>query len=210
MHWWWRRESAQGAIGNLGWIPTYVSERRRLRFGFVRLVHVKNPSRPGEPLDYAMTPLTVLANGELSVRLQWGGVVSTVEQLRVQEADGTVLLAPPVDAWVTDVPLARLRVGLSQAAPGDLVREVEDVVEQLQGQPSRLARARSSIEHSLAQAAPSIDGISAAYEALPLHQRPFLISMDAKDGPVRRLLAAKDGGERDEAWNDLRDAWSDR
>jgi hypothetical protein len=136
--------------------------------------------------------------------------VRTVEQLRGHEAAGTVLLAPPVDAWVTDVSLARLRVGQSRAAPGDLVREVEDVVEQLQGQPSRLARARACIEYSLAQEAPSIDRIGAAYEALPLHQRPFLISMDAKDAPVRRLLAAKDGAERDEAWNDLRDAWAYR
>ncbi|HEY0605339.1 MAG TPA: hypothetical protein VGD58_20630 [Herpetosiphonaceae bacterium] len=74
----------------------------------------------------------------------------------------------------------------------EFVKEVEDTVRELQGQPTSSRLCKQAFETYLRQ--PSSDHQAAlreAYERVPKHLRVYVLhDMDAKDGPIKRTISA--------------------
>lgn len=195
---------------NSGWVKTVGRDENADRVGYARVVYVRMPTRKGDPPSFSETFLSVFPGSRLELRLQTGRRVTTLQGLRECEVEGSVVLFPPPRAEVLRTPLFTAEV--RQAAPseqGDLVKETEDVLEQLGGQPSRLDRVRQRVEALLAAPQPEqhVAAVRVAYDALPRYARGFAGNMDSKDAPLRQVLGASSQPELVSAVQRLRDEW---
>jgi hypothetical protein len=73
---------------------------------------------------------------------------------------------------------------------GDLLRELDDLVDKLAGRPDSLDRCRAAYEAYLAE--PTVanrERVRVTYEAIPPHNRMYVLrDQDVKDVPVRMVI----------------------
>lgn len=111
-------------------------------------------------------------------------------QQRVE--DGWVVTSLPEGAEVFAYPLGsfvatKVKTFVREA---ELVKEVADAIEELNGRPASADRCVEAYEAY--EAAPSDEArerLRAAYEAMPAHNRPYVLGdMDRKDFPIREII----------------------
>jgi hypothetical protein len=198
-------------VDNLGWLPTTHRDGVRTIFGYARVVYIKTPTKKDEPPAFDEQFLSVFPGPIVDVELQTSERVTTLDRLQQCERDQQVVLIPPEGARVIRVPLVvACAEHVAASAVGDLIKEVEDVLEQMAGAPSRLQRTRTLVEQLLAShnIEQHLAAVEFAYDGLPLYARRFLGSMDSKGRPLGRLLQASSAAERAAALNELREDWS--
>lgn len=196
--------------GQRGWIFP-IARDGGLSPGCARVVYVAMPTRTDAPRLFAERFIHVFPEGKLDLELKTGERIRTLERLRQCEIDEVVRLSPPEGAQVNCGALFVARVEHSVASgPGDLIKEIEDVLEQLSGQPSRLERVCAQVDALLRAENPQalIGTVQAGYDALPYYARRYVGSMDSKDGPLLSVLRARGSEEQKAALEILRAHWA--
>lgn len=147
---------------------------------------------------YSLGRLWAFSDGSLHYALQPGTLVATLAQLEAETAIGRIVPFPPSGArvvWGTRAAFTVTDVD-SRVDGESLVSEVRDAQRIMRGEPSALVACRKAIaSYVRGPTGSALSELRAAYTAVARHQRPFLISMDAKDHPVRALLAADSPSE---------------
>jgi hypothetical protein len=136
---------------------------------------------------YHLTEMSVWADGQIQC---WGPLI-TFERFQQKVAAGWVVTALPENAQVSVWPLGRFTAVRVEngVAEAELVKEVADLIDELNGRPTASHRCREALRAY--QESPSEERkevLRAAYEAVPSHRRIFLGDQDAKDWPIRRIL----------------------
>ena len=123
------------------------------------------------------------------------------EDLRTAVARGEVVAEPKVGERVTISSLGSFEVADVQwsADMEELLKEIDDVVDKLNGRPDAIARCRAAYEAYLASPTPGArDRLKAAYEMIPEHNQMYVGDMDTKDIPIRMIIY---GEEEIEGWS---------
>jgi hypothetical protein len=185
---------------NPGWIPSAAPDGR---IGAACVVYERYPGN-----DYDVNTLWVLPDGSVHLDTQPGAIVRSLAELEAAIAEGRVVAFPPEGARVIAFSRAVFRVTeVDHRVDGAaLLLDVQDVARQLCGRPSAVESCGDAIDAYLKERTSwRLEALRAAYLAIPAHLRRFLVSMDAKDAPVRQLLEADDA-HRDAAANALAEA----
>jgi hypothetical protein len=83
--------------------------------------------------------------------------------------------------------------------PHDLLAEVHDMIEALNGRPDSLKRCRKTFDEYLAAPTESSRrALQEAYEQVPDHNRSYLGDMDVRDIPIRMVIY---GDQELESWS---------
>lgn len=121
---------------------------------------------------------------------------TTIEGLRQLLDEGRALCAPPPGSRVRIMGLGAFTAGVARhtVSADDFLGVVADLVEELNGRPSTIARCRQALEAYKAQpGAANLSLLRLAYEAIPTHHRMYVGDMDSKDSEVRAILAGRAG-----------------
>lgn len=147
--------------------------------------------------SYYLTELRVFRDGMVSCP-----DLVTFKRFRQKVEEGWVVTALPENAQVSVSLLGRfvatsVRNGVSEA---ELVKEVADLIEELNDRPSASARCRAALKTY--QETPTEEAkavLREAYEAIPAHHRIFVLGdQDVKDLPIRMILY---GEQELESWS---------
>ena len=136
---------------------------------------------------YHLTDISIYRDGMVDC---WGLV--TFEEFKEKVRSGWVVTQPPPNAEIHVAFLASFTATNASywIEPEELIREVADEVEGLNGRPT--ARDRCFEAWQAYEAQPSeatIAALRVAYEAVPEHNRRFVLGdMDRKDHPIRHVL----------------------
>lgn len=137
--------------------------------------------------DYHLTHISIYKDGMVDC---WGLV--TFEQFKEKVRSGWVVTQPPPDAKVSVSFLAGFTATNASywIDPEEFIREVADEIDALNGRPCTAKRCQDAwkaYQDSPTDAAKAV--LKAAYEAIPEHNRRFVLGdMDRKDHPIRRVL----------------------
>jgi predicted NAD-dependent protein-ADP-ribosyltransferase YbiA (DUF1768 family) len=164
--------------------PTYrIVDGERIE-GTLRPVFIDNGG-------YHLTELMIYADGLIDC---WELV--DLEGFRKKVRSGWVATSIPEGAKGSAFPLASWRFAEPKAwvDADDLVGEVADEIERLNGRPTTKTRCLEALERYREQPTESRRReLSAAYLAIPSHERDYILGdMDARDWPLR-VLASKVG-----------------
>lgn len=161
-----------------------VQDGRRIE-GVFKLAFIHN-------FEYHLTPINIYQDGLIDC---WGLVdlAGFAEKVR----SGWVVTQPPPGAQISVSFLAAFKAVEASywIEPEELIKEVADTIEELNGRPttsSRCVDAWNAYQQSPTPGNKAI--LKAAYEAIPKHNRRYVLSdMDYKDGPIRQVLNADEG-----------------
>jgi hypothetical protein len=164
--------------------PTYrIVDGERIE-GTLRPVFIDNGG-------YHLTELMIYADGLIDC---WELV--DLEGFRKKVRSGWVATSIPEGAKGSAFPLASWRFAEPKAwvDADDLVGEVADEIERLNGRPTTKTRCLEALERYREQPTESRRReLSAAYLAIPSHERDYILGdMDVRDWPLR-VLASKVG-----------------
>lgn len=129
-------------------------------------------------------------------QLDSGSELMAAGALERMFADGRLTLEVPRNTWVTLDGLGRFKAGqgLWSVKPGERVREVADLLNQLNGGSPAAVRCMEALRDYRAEPSEERrEALRAAYGAVPEHLRMFCGDMDTKDGPIRRILDGSGG-----------------
>ncbi|GAA2738022.1 NADAR family protein [Actinocorallia aurantiaca] len=144
---------------------------------------------------YFLTDLKVFADGALYY-WEWGDI----EGLRAKIDCGWVATSLPEGGSAHVHALATWRFGEPEmwVTADELIGEVADEIDRLNGRPDSLERCRDvAVRYAHSRAEQDRHALRAAYGMVPAHQRVYLGDMDSRDIPFR-LLIAEVGGEWEE------------
>ncbi len=159
---------------------TYREENGTRIDGVFAMVFIHN-------LRYHLTHISIYQDGMVDC---WGLV--DFEKFKEKVRSGWVVTQPPEGAEVSISFLASFRAvdAYYWVDPEELIKEVADEIEQLNGRPTTSVRCREAWDRYRRD--PSEDNKEAlreAYEAIPRHNRMYVLGdMDSKDWPIRRIL----------------------
>lgn len=148
-----------------------------------------------------LADLRVFADGMIEIGRIPEAYLWTIEELAQAIGEGRVLTSPPNGQEVFIHQLGSFTIadeGWSAQAK-DVLLEVQDLVEELNGRPDSVERCRALYQAYLEN--PTQEGRDAlreAYEAIPEHNRMYVGDMDTKDIPVRMIIY---GDEEIEGWS---------
>ncbi|BBA96583.1 hypothetical protein RVR_1941 [Actinacidiphila reveromycinica] len=146
---------------------------------------------------YYLTDLFIYADGLVDC---WGLV--TVEEFAEKLSSGWVATELPEGAEASAHMLASWKFAdpLTWLTAEELLAEVRDTIEELNGRPDSTDRCLAAVDAFLADPTEAHRAaLRAAYLAIPAHQRQFALSdMDRKDWPLQALIAGPGG----ELWPD--------
>jgi hypothetical protein len=120
----------------------------------------------------------------------WGLV--DFEGFKEKVRSGWVVTRPPKDARISVSFLTSFTAADASywINPEELIKEVADAIEELNGRPTTSKRCQEA--WAAYRAAPSEaarDCLRLAYEAIPKHNRRYVLGdQDFKDGPIRMIL----------------------
>jgi len=153
--------------------------------------------------DNGMTYLTALriyADGLIDIHpLQDHQRLIDLVELQREVATGQVGVTVPDDTTIEIDCLGRMRVAEVQpcvAQSADFVKEIQDVIGQLNGQADSIEMCRQAYEAYLDS--PTIKAkelLKEAYEAVPEHHRMYVGDMDTKDADVRMIIYGEEETE---------------
>jgi len=132
-------------------------------------------------------PLYILADG----RLIFGGEVHSLSSFTKLVEDELVVTVLPDDqrTYVPEVTSFIATNVTNIVSDDDFLREIPDIVRDLNGQPTTLDRCRDAWQEYLAN--PSDvrrEQLKAAYEEVPRHNRLWLGGFEEKDIPIRKVI----------------------
>jgi hypothetical protein len=134
------------------------------------------------------TQVEVYQDGKIKC---WG--LLTLEEFKQQVRNRWIITTLPEGAWVSIDLLTKFRATdvYNNVEEIDLIKEVEDIIEQLNDHPSL---SQICLRAFLRFLEDPTDGnreqLQAAYTAVPEHLKMFILGdQDAKDGPIRAILA---------------------
>ena len=145
----------------------------------------------GRP-QFSLAPIQVFGDGQIDC---WGQ--ETFEEFKKKVRSGRVATQPPLNAEITVSSVGRFSVAGAayEKDPEDLILEVADEIESLNGRPTSSKKCRdawAAYEKSPTDAAKEI--LRLAYEAVPKHNRKYVLGdQDRKDRPIRQALFGSDG-----------------
>lgn len=145
--------------------------------------------------SYVLADLIVYADGLLDCQ----GPLS-LDELRDKVTDGTITTSPVHGGRGSDAELGEWRFGypVSRVSPADLLAEVADRVEELNGRPDSRRRCLDVIRAYLGNRTEANRlAVRAAYLAIPEHLRTALFGEDQRDWPVQVLIAGDGQPVRD-------------
>ena len=173
-----------------GWNHGLIQLNGEIKHGaFVHIYHLY----PGG--NYCVKPLWAFLNKTIYLQLQWGEVCSTLKRLTELIEDKTIVGFPPENSQIVDISRFVFKVIEvdSRVDAGDIILEVEDIWKQLANKPDSLDLCRSAVRELCKNTTEeSLTNLKKTYFSIPRQRRSFLISMDAKDHLVRRLLETED------------------
>jgi len=136
---------------------------------------------------YHLTELKVWADGMVDC---WELV--TFKRFEQKVAEGWVVTALPEGADVNVSPLGAYQATNvhNGVAESELVKEVADLIEELNDRPTAASRCLTCLEaYKDSPNDETKQKLRAAYEAVPAHNRRFMLGdMDVKDMPIRMVL----------------------
>lgn len=148
--------------------------------GYLLPIFIKNG-------PHHLTNLKVYQDGMVNC---WELVSFKRFQQRVE--DGWVVTALPEGAEVFAFPLGSFVATQVKnfVREAELVKEVADAIEELNGRPSSMAHCLEAYEaYNLAPSDEGRERLRAAYEAIPAHNRRYVLGdMDSKDFPIREII----------------------
>lgn len=137
--------------------------------------------------DYYLEPIGIFRDGMVEC---WELV--PFEEFRELVRSGWVATRPPPGATIRISSLGRFTAtdSLDFIDPEEFIREVADEIEQLNGRPTSSDRCRAAWDaYRAAPSASARDALRSAYEAIPEHNRMYVLhNQDAKDHAIRRVL----------------------
>ncbi|WP_067812516.1 NADAR family protein [Actinomadura kijaniata] len=149
--------------------------------GVLRPVFVRNG-------DYYLTNMAIFADGAIDC---WGW--TDLDGLRGKLESGWIAteLEPDGRASVHHLASWRFAEPATAVSAEDLLGEVADVIEELNGRPTSAERCLEAVSRYLeTRREEDRLALRAAYEAIPSHQRVYVLGdMDHRDVPLRLLVA---------------------
>ncbi|MFO0945577.1 MAG: hypothetical protein U1D30_06485 [Planctomycetota bacterium] len=136
---------------------------------------------------YFLTPIGIYRDGMVDC---WG--LMTFEEFKQQVRSGRVVTQPPPNAKVSVSFLAQFTAtdACYWIKPEEFIKEIADEIEGLNGRLT--TREKCFAAWTAYEASPSEitkDALRLAYEAVPEHNRVFVLSdQDRKDHPIRQVL----------------------
>ncbi|MGC4047482.1 MAG: hypothetical protein QM758_27110 [Armatimonas sp.] len=137
--------------------------------------------------EYHLTPISVYHDGMIDC---WGLV--DLDGFREKVHSGWVVTQPPQGAQLSISLFGSFMATNASffVEPDELIKDVVDQIEVLNGRPDSSVRCREAYGHFMES--PSKDGkevLRVAYEAMPEHKRQFVLGdMDIKDIAIRMIL----------------------
>lgn len=153
--------------------------------GFRRMAFIHN-------WDYHLAEIRVYADGMVDC---WELV--DFDGFRQKVREGWVVTRLPEGATVQLSPLGSFRATevRNDVPEADFVREVADLIDELQGRPTSSERCLWTWERFRSEPSEENRGeLRAAYELVPVHLRDGLLGdQDVKDFPIREAIYGPDG-----------------
>ncbi|QLE70237.1 NADAR family protein [Streptomyces rectiverticillatus] len=144
--------------------------------------------------DYHLTDLVVYADGLVDC---WGLV--TFEEFEEKVRSGWVAVEPPAGARASAYGMASWRFAEPRAwiSADDLIGEVRDTIDRLNGRPDSTDRCLAAVDVFLAdRTEENRSAARAAYLAIPESQRMYALGdMDQHDMPLHALVEGPGSGE---------------
>ena len=168
----------------------YRKDGQREIAGALLPVFIKNGSH------HFLTSLKVWQDGSIDC---WEHV--SLKGLEHKIASGWVVTALPEGAEVSVHSLGRFKATEvhSFVAEAELLKQVADVIEELNDRPTSADRVREALRKYAEQQTPeNKEQLRIAYEAVPAHLRMYLGDQDRKDFPIRVILY---GDQEIEDWS---------
>lgn len=138
-------------------------------------------------MQFHLTHISIFADGMVDC---WGLVDFATFKEKVRT--GWVVTQIPEDAEVSVSFLSMFKAKEARCfiEPEDFILEVADEIERLNGRPTTDSRCLEAWKTYQKDPSPqNTEILRSAYEAVPKHNRRFLLSdMDAKDFPIRNVL----------------------
>jgi hypothetical protein len=154
--------------------------------GYLLPIFIKNG-------PHHLTSLKVYQDGMVDC---WELVSFKRFQQRVE--DGWVVTRLPEGAEVFAFPLGSFVATKVKnfVTETELVKEVADAIEELNGRPTSMARCLEAYEaYNAAPSDEARERLRTAYEAMPAHNRRYVLGdMDSKDFPIRRIIYPEASG----------------
>jgi hypothetical protein len=148
-----------------------------------------------------LVSLRVFADGKIELGRIPEPRLVTLEDLQGWAKAGRLAASPPPGTRVAIHGFGSFAVGEAQWSVelDDLLREIPDLVDAVNGRPDSVARCRAAYEAYVG--GPSEERralLRSAYEQIPEHNRTYVGDMDTKDIPVRMIVY---GDQELEAWS---------
>jgi hypothetical protein len=138
-------------------------------------------------LDYHLTHISIYRDSMVDC---WGLV--TFEEFKQKVRSGWVVTQPPPDAKVSVSFLATFTATNARywIEPEEFIREVADEIEELNGRPTTRELCFAAwTAYEASPTAATKDALRKAYEAVPAHNRVYVLGdQDRKDNAIRRVL----------------------
>jgi hypothetical protein len=139
--------------------------------------------------DYRLTHWFIYADG--LAQIGYGTDLAQLKEGLLQFDEGRLTTSVPDGAWVIIDGLGRFQVGAGSwfVDRHERVREAVDLIDKLNGRPDAVLRCRMA--HEAYEDNPSEEmreALRQAYEAVPVHLRPFCGDMDTKDQVICNIL----------------------
>lgn len=137
-------------------------------------------------LEYHLDTLEVYEDGVIDC---WGKV--DFDEFKEKVRSGWIVLKPPEGALICAYPLGSFHAtsAIYDVEPEEFIKEVADVLEGFKGRPKSTLRCQQA--WAAYQEEPNEETrerLRAAYEAVPAHNRRYLLGMNERDWPIRREL----------------------
>lgn len=169
----------QGVLGNQ-FRGIYRIKHGRLILGKSRFLYIHN-------FNYFLTELKVYADGIIDC---W--YLVTLEEFKQKIAQGWVTTSLPEGEEVSIHLLSDITTNqvVNSIKPEELIKEIEDTIQELNGKPTSSDRCQEAYERYLnAPTAEHKTQLRVAYYAMPEHMRVFVLGdMDVKDAPITSII----------------------